>query len=234
MASIGGQVGIVYVRTSDADRTFAFYTGLFDWESEVNREGFTAHYVINTATLTVVTEDPDAVDLFFPVADVDRAIGIVEAAGGSVTDSAVTRDGGGWARALDNQGVGFGLWRPDGRYEASAPLQRPSGEVGYLTIDVPDPETARPFYRALLGWETEPNQPFLVDTDLPVDLHRVDGPPGVHLFFRVGDLGAAADRVRSLGGEAGEPVRRGAAGPSAECFDDQGQALTLWEPAPGF
>jgi predicted enzyme related to lactoylglutathione lyase len=234
MATIGGQVGIVYVRTSDAERTFAFYSQLFGWESEVHRDGFTAHYVNNTATLTVVSDDPDAVDLFFPVADVDQAIGVVEAAGGSVTDSAIGRDGGGWARVLDNQGVAFGLWRPDGLYEGAPPLRAPSGEVGYLTIDVPDPELARPFYRAVLGWETEARRPFLVDTDVPVDLHQVDGPPGVHLFFRVADLAGAADRVRVLGGEAGQPVVRGVAGPTAACLDDQGQALTLWEPARGF
>jgi predicted enzyme related to lactoylglutathione lyase len=235
MRTIGGQVGIVYLPTTDADRTFAFYSQLFGWESDAFRDGTrTAHYVINTATLTVITEDPGHVGLFFPVADLHDALALVEGAGGTVTETAIRPDGSGFAGARDNQGFAFGLWRPDGLHQGPAPTRMPTGEVGYLTIDVPDLGLARLFYQAVLGWEAEPSHPFLTDTELPVDLRAVDGPPRVHLFFRVPDIAATCDAVRALGGAAAEPVAAGRAGASAECTDDQGQPLTLWEPAAGF
>jgi predicted enzyme related to lactoylglutathione lyase len=235
MGTIGGQVGIVYLPSADADRTFAFFANLFGWESDVFRDGErTAHYVINTATLTVITEGPDHVDVYFPVADVAEALAAVQAAGGSVRESRIRPDGGGSAEVTDDQGFAFGVWRPDGLHQGPVPTQVPSGEVGYLTIDVPDAAVARAFYRRVLGWETEAPHPVAADSELPFDFREIDGSPGAHLFFRVADIGATADAVRALGGSAEEPVAAGRAGLSAECTDDQGQPLTLWEPAPGF
>src|SRR5205807_3658825 len=121
----------------DADRAFAFFRGLLGWDSERHDEqGFTAHYVVNTSVLTVLTDDPQAppVRLFFPVTDLDAAVRQVEALGGAVDET-----DGEWARVNDGQGTPLGVWRPTGRYgdhaEGAIP---PSGEVGYITLHVPD------------------------------------------------------------------------------------------------
>src|SRR5438094_56954 len=66
-------LGILHVKVPDADRALAFFAGLLDWQSEPYREaGHTAHYIVNTSLLTVLTDDPAAAPLrlFFPVEDV--------------------------------------------------------------------------------------------------------------------------------------------------------------------
>src|SRR5438105_7134287 len=110
-----GQLGIVHLRVADADRAYAFFHGLLDWQSEPFREGFTAHYIVNTRRLTVLTDDPDAppVRLFFPMNDVARGVELVTELGGRVDNQEVAADGGGWARVRDSQGIPLGLWRPN-------------------------------------------------------------------------------------------------------------------------
>ena len=55
----GTDLGIVHVKVSDADHAFAFYRELLGWQSEPYREGgFTAHYIVNTSVVTVLTDNP--------------------------------------------------------------------------------------------------------------------------------------------------------------------------------
>ena len=107
----GTDLGIVHVKVSDADHAFAFHRELLGWQSEPYREGgFTAHYIVNTSVLTVLTDNPDAapVRLFFPVGDVGAGVRTVEELGGAVTASAIHADGGGWAEADRGQGGAIG------------------------------------------------------------------------------------------------------------------------------
>jgi len=51
----------------------------------------------------------------------------------------------------------------------------------------------------------------------------------VRLSYRVDDIAAAVERVRAAGGGADEPERK-QYGLLAECVDDQGATLHLWQP----
>ncbi|MBV9253018.1 MAG: hypothetical protein JO054_02205, partial [Actinobacteria bacterium] len=153
----GVQLGIIHIRVDDADRAAAFFGGLLDWETSRHDDGsWVAHYVTNTSMLHVLRADPQAppVRLFFPFDNVRAAVTELESLGGGVDDSELAADGGGWAFAHDDQGLPLGLWRRYGDYarEGATPAARPLGEVGYLTLNVPDAERAMAFYGAMFGW----------------------------------------------------------------------------------
>ena len=100
------------------------------------------------------------------------------------------------------------------------------GELGYITVRVPDVERAKRFYGAVLGWTYRPEEvrrPPLVSIWGEVER------PSVDLLYRVDDLDAALGRVRAQGGRADEPTREHW-GRVANCFDDQGANFQLWEP----
>ncbi len=110
------------------------------------------------------------------------------------------------------------------------------GDIGYVSIGVPDAQRAKNFYGAVLGWRFSPGS--------VEDGWQVEGPtppvgmwggataPEVQLCYRVADLAAAVGRVRAQGGEAAEPERK-PYGRLADCTDDQGIRFQLWEPADG-
>lgn len=112
---------------------------------------------------------------------------------------------------------------------------RPTGNLGYFTLGVPDGQRAREFWSSLFAWTLEDGAEgyHIANVDPPGGIHAGDDPPVVSLFFRVDDLEAAAERVRALGGTVGE-LRRYASGGNAECTDDQGTPFQLWTPAPGY
>ncbi|CAN5710309.1 VOC family protein [soil metagenome] len=110
------------------------------------------------------------------------------------------------------------------------------GDIGYVTIGVPDTQRAKDFYAAVLGWrfsagsvedgwQAEGPTP-------PVGMWGGADAPEVQLCYRVADITAAVARVRAQGGEAAEPERK-PYGQLAECTDDQGIRFQLWEPADG-
>lgn len=110
------------------------------------------------------------------------------------------------------------------------------GDMGYFTIDVPDPDAAAGFFGELFGWRIEQGNlaegRHIASIAPPGGIHG-GRPPGYTLYFRVDDLQAAADRVRELGGEVLE-VAEYESGGNASCRDPQGVPFELWKPAPGY
>ena len=106
------------------------------------------------------------------------------------------------------------------------------GDVGYVTLEVPDLSQAEAFYGAVLGWAFEPaREPNASRAVGPVPRTRLRGGSsegGMEIGWRAHDLRAAVERVRALGGTAGEPFAT-ALGLSATCTDDQGMAFHLWQ-----
>lgn len=100
------------------------------------------------------------------------------------------------------------------------------GDVGYITMVVPDRDRACEFYGTLLGWE------FDGDSD-PLNVRPMigiaSGPESVQLCYKVDDVHASAGQVRKLGGTAGE-VETKPYGLIMECSDDQGVRFQLWQP----
>lgn len=112
------------------------------------------------------------------------------------------------------------------------------GDVGYVTLAVPDGERARRFYEALFGWtfETghEPGSFHISSITPPSGIHGLQSEPGVRLFFRVDDIETTAARVRELGGDVLTVTEYDDSGGNAECVDDQGLRFDLFRPKPGY
>ena len=109
------------------------------------------------------------------------------------------------------------------------------GDVGYVSIHVPDLDRAQAFYGAVLGWTFAP-------AERPEARQVVGSAPMTGLSggqergdcvicWRVDDVVAAADRVRARGGTASEPVGM-PYGTTSDCTDDQGMTFYLWQPTP--
>jgi len=111
------------------------------------------------------------------------------------------------------------------------------GDLGYVTLSVPDGEKARRFYGELFGWEFvtghEPGSFHVSSVTPPSGIHGMQPEPDVRLFFRVDDITATAERVRALGGEV-LSVTDYDSGGNAECIDDQGLRFDLFRPRPGY
>jgi uncharacterized glyoxalase superfamily protein PhnB len=112
------------------------------------------------------------------------------------------------------------------------------GDVGYVTLEVPDGERAQRFYEALFGWTLhasgEPGSFHISSITPPAGIHgSPQHEPDVRLFFRVDDIEATAARIRELGGEVLTMTSYDSGG-NAECVDDQGLRFDLFRPKPGY
>jgi uncharacterized glyoxalase superfamily protein PhnB len=110
------------------------------------------------------------------------------------------------------------------------------GDLGYFTIDVPDPDATAEFFTALFGWTVEQGNleegRHIASIAPPGGIHG-GRPVGFTAYFRVDDLEAAASRVRELGGEV-VSITDYPSGGNASCRDPQGVPFELWKPAPGY
>ena len=102
------------------------------------------------------------------------------------------------------------------------------GDIGYMTLEVPDGDRARAFYEQVFGWSTMPS-------GAPGSFHvsSITPPSGIHggpetrsssIYFRVDDIEAAAQRVREAGGEVLSTANYDSGG-NAECRRRPGPAL---------
>ena len=111
------------------------------------------------------------------------------------------------------------------------------GDVGYVTLEVPDGDRARRFCTEACSAGRcggGPAGSFHISSITPAVGHpRPGGEPEVRLYFRVDDLEAAADRGNELGGEV-LSVADYDSGGNAECRDDQGLRFDLFRPRPGY
>ena len=106
------------------------------------------------------------------------------------------------------------------------------GDIGYLTLEVPDGNRARAFYERVFGWSTdasgEPGSFHISSITPPSGIHGGPETPEFRVYFRVDDIEAAAARVREAGGEVISTASYDSGG-NAECRDDQG---LRFEPLP--
>jgi predicted enzyme related to lactoylglutathione lyase len=115
------------------------------------------------------------------------------------------------------------------------------GDVSYLTLALPDAAAGRGFYGRVLGWtfgagqlETEGNQVDAVIPQVglrPGPVGRDPVTAGVIPSWRVDDIGAAVQVLRSLGGTATEPITQ-PYGLESECTDGRGFRFWLHQLPP--
>ncbi len=192
--------------TPDTDAAAAFYRDVLD------RSGGTAPETWHT------TGRPTLLPCW-TVPDVDDAVDLVRAAGGSAREPA-DRPYGRVADCVDDQDLPFALCAPTGATE-------PPRGLAHYEVRVPDPVRARAFYSTVLGWRFRPGAD--PDSWHPSDGSRpptptcnlTSGDAAVVPWFRVADLDAAVTAVREAGGHAvaDDVVVR--------CTDDQGTPFGL-------
>ena len=110
------------------------------------------------------------------------------------------------------------------------------GDIGYVSLWVPDAERAMAFFSRVLGWTylptTEGRTAQVAGRALP---HGVDGghdSSNLFLCFVVEDIDAARQRVSDAGGVADEATEE-SHGRTALCADGEGTACALFQPPPG-
>ncbi|MDQ6615286.1 MAG: VOC family protein [Actinomycetota bacterium] len=118
-----------------------------------------------------------------------------------------------------------------GGAETTAPAPR-SGDIGYVSLWVPDAGRAADFFGRVLGWRYRPGSSdpsFQVEGgSLPHGLFGGQERSTLFLCFAVDDVSGAIVRVRSAGGAAHDP-RDEPYGRTADCVDNQGVAFALVE-----
>jgi predicted enzyme related to lactoylglutathione lyase len=117
---------------------------------------------------------------------------------------------------------------------AQPPAERPRhGDVGYVSLWVPDVDRAAAFFASVLGWRygpaSGPNSRHVDGHDLHHGLWGGEERSTLFCCFAVADVADAVDRVRTAGGTAGEPHAE-PYGTVADCVDDQDVRFAVFEP----
>jgi len=123
----------------------------------------------------------------------------------------------------------------DGGASPGEQLMAP-GDIGYVSLWVPDVGRARAFFGSVLGWSFGPGSAEQGAQVAGVTLHHGLWGGVEHntlfLCYLVDDVDAAVARVRAAGGEAQEPTDE-PYGRVASCLDDQGTAFAVFRPPGG-
>ena len=161
----------------------------------------------------------------YEVVDVDAAVALVRAAGGTA-DEPRDEPHGRTADCVDDQGIPFAVHSGH-----TPPLGTP---LQYVELRVPDTGRARAFYGTVLGWRFRPGgvagywHPLRPDGGMTAPVTGLIGGAEravVVPTFGVADVAASVAAVRSAGGRVATPDGGGYDG--AACVDDQGVPFHL-------
>jgi predicted enzyme related to lactoylglutathione lyase len=103
------------------------------------------------------------------------------------------------------------------------------GDIGYVSVWVPDPARAAEFYRHVLGWSYAPAAHQVTNTELPIGIAATSGAPTLFCCYAVADVHAARHTIAEAGGAPGQ-VRRTDYGTILDATDPQGVAFAVYEP----
>jgi uncharacterized glyoxalase superfamily protein PhnB len=239
-----------YIIVSDARRAMDWYVEVFGAERRgelhVNADGTIGHAEVGIGDAVLMFAEPSGLwpdvpvrapdspatfshTLHLEVDDVDASTEQARRSGASVEREPADQPYGRASVIVDPFGHRWMLLRRPAR---ATRLRQ--GDVANVTMVARDAHRAKEFYQAVLqvpfssghpgAWRTEETTP-------PLSILSSQGAePDVRLSYRVDDIAAAVERVRAIGGHAGEPTRR-PFGLLAECVDDQGATFHLWQPA---
>jgi uncharacterized glyoxalase superfamily protein PhnB len=236
-----------YISVRGARRAVAWYTEVFNarrrGEFYVGPDGSIGHAELAIGDAVLMLSDPwleggvDAPEpgrthshsLHLQVDDVDGTVRRAAAEGAVIERQPENQPYGRVATLVDPFGHRWMLNQPPRSASRVA-----HGDIGYVTLSVPDDERAKAFYGAVLGWQFSPgNVPrgWQIEGRTPMMGlgGGTTGAGGATLCYRVGDIAAAVERVRAAGGDAQEPEAQ-PYGLLAYCTDDQGIDFQLWQP----
>jgi predicted enzyme related to lactoylglutathione lyase len=106
------------------------------------------------------------------------------------------------------------------------------GDVGYVSVWVPDADRAAAFYGHVLGWTYDPATRQVTNTQEHIGIFSVAGAPTMFCCYAVDDLDAARRAITAGGGTPGE-VRESEFGTVLDATDPAGTAFAVFEPVPG-
>lgn len=255
--SLQGRVVWHDLNTNDLGKAKAFYGELFNWDIRAEGEwnllyskGSDEHFGAMMAL-----HDPATPPHWLPyltVENLDQAMAAVTANGGALHTAKMSAGkSGDFAVAADPQGAAFTLWQyaaGQGKPEQDTPL--PAGRFCWDELMTPDPDSAKRFYGAVVGWQSEdmPMQEMTYTLWKRPGALGPDGkprqagglmksPPGVpHPFWcsyvLVDDCDASAARAKQLGGTVVmAPTDIPNVGRFATLIDPTGAAISILAPA---
>jgi uncharacterized glyoxalase superfamily protein PhnB len=239
-----------YIVVSDARRAMDWYVAVFGaqrrGELHVNPDGTIGHAEVGIGDAVLMFAEPSGLwpdvpvrapdspatfshTLHLEVGDVDASTEQARRSGASVEREPADQPYGRASVIVDPFGHRWMLLRRPAR---ATRLRQ--GDVANVAMVARDAHRAKEFYQAVLQVPFSPGHPGAwrtEETAPPLSILPSQGAePDVRLSYRVDDIAAAVERVRAVGGRAGEPARR-PFGLLAECVDDQGATFHLWQPA---
>ncbi|BDB40563.1 MULTISPECIES: VOC family protein [Mycobacterium] len=231
-----------YLSVADARAAIAWYTEAFGaaviGEPIVMPDGRIGHaeLEIGRGVLYLADEFPEmglkapapeavSVSLMLHVASTDATLRQARAHGAEVVREIYENHGSRNATIIDPFGH---------RWMLSGPLATPirPGDIGYISVRVPDADRAATFYRKVLGWSYDPASQQVTNTDLPTGIFAGPGTPTLFCCYAVADLAAARAAIAEAGGSTGE-VRQTEHGAVLDATDSQGMAFAVFAATPG-
>ncbi|MER5530980.1 VOC family protein [Streptomyces sp. NPDC002677] len=221
----------VDVQLPDVEAGKRFYGGLFGWTFEDAGPGAVWARLDGSAVARLARKRdgrmPTVWTVYFATPDARNLARRVLAAGGQIVNDPVpVRDLGTAALVADPQGAVFGLWQA-----ASHPgfgVRHAPGTFAWAQLYTTDIDAANAFYGhlfadALFGAGADPDF-----GRAPVsDVFHAGMPPQFVVHFRTGDVGAAVEAVRQLGGRVQAPPFETSYGKAAVVTDNQGASFAL-------
>ena len=139
---------------ADGDALASFYTGLFGWDSARDEYSMFQLRGRDVAGFGGQAIGPPVWMTYVQVDDADAAAAKATDAGGALVHQPFdSLEGGRIAIVADPSGAMLGLWQL-GEHTGAQLVNEP-GAWAISALSTPDPESAKAFYGAVLGWETE-------------------------------------------------------------------------------
>lgn len=165
--------------STDLDGAKAFYSGLFGWEYDAGDPQYGGYSLASMGGAPVAglaparDGSPPAWTLYLASDDVAATQAAITAAGGQVLMDVMTIGPmGSMTMGADPSGATFGIWQA-GLHVGTQVYNEPGG-LAWEDLRSTDPDAARDFYAAVLGWTYQPLP--MAGPDYST-VHLGDGPP---------------------------------------------------------
>ena len=165
-----------------------------------------------------------SVSLMLHVADTDAALQRARDRGAHVDREAFEGHGSRNATVIDPFGHRWMLSGPV--TGALSPIRH--GDIGYVSVWTQDPDRSATFYGHVLGWQYDAATRQVVNTDQPIGIVAVPGPPTLFCCYAVLDVAAARQAILDAGGRAGD-VSHGPHGLTVDATDPDGVAFAAYQ-----
>ena len=240
---------IPYLAVPDGRAAIAWYVNVLgavlDGDPIVMPDGRIGHAELALAggKLYLADEFPDigvvaprpgeaSVSLALAVTDVDARVAAATESGGRLVREISEAYGSRNATIIDPFGHRWMLQQALNTVPATEAPPAPwhQGDIGYVSIWTPDLERAATFYAGVLGWtyaHPEPQGRQIVEQSMAMGLYGDRDRPNLFCAYVVGDVDAAAARVRAAGGTASSPVEL-KYGRVSDCVDPEGTHFAVY------